>query len=344
MKKIVFDLIKSPLWIFALFTGAKSFRDNPVIGSVFLNRCGLHGLRVRVAYTLARYRRLFLKKLLTAQQQEEYKTNGYIVEREFLGKENFNLIKKEVFDSIWALREMKQGNTITRRVFLDHTTLEATHPNLAAFIRNPDLLATIRYVAGIGGEPIFSIQAVLIEANTTNDPQMVVHADTFHPNAKAWFFLENVGAEDGPFAYVKGSHVLTPERLQWEKQQSLTAKHHPIVYHARGSFRATQKDLKEMNLPDPVKMTVSENTLVVADTFGFHCRSGASHNTCRVELYATLRRNPFIPWLGFDLFSLPYIKNRSGSCSIALLSVLSKIGLRKMPWKFVRWGRVKDSI
>jgi hypothetical protein len=46
-----------PWWIAQLLTGAKSFRDNPLIGSKRLNRLGLHGWRVRATHWLAARRR-----------------------------------------------------------------------------------------------------------------------------------------------------------------------------------------------------------------------------------------------------------------------------------------------
>lgn len=114
--------------------------------------------------------------------------NGHILDTNFLDNAEFQLIKQEVFDSIWPLREMRQGGTATRRVFLDESELTSKFPKLASFITNPELLARLRFVAGVGGEPIFSIQAIFSEANANNDPQMIVHSDTFHSNAKAWFF------------------------------------------------------------------------------------------------------------------------------------------------------------
>lgn len=88
-------------------------------------------------------------------------------------------------------------------LFSDESELTYKFPKLASFITNPELLARLRFVAGVGGEPIFSIQAIFSKANTNNDPQMIVHSDTFHSNAKAWFFLEHVGEDDGPLAYVQ---------------------------------------------------------------------------------------------------------------------------------------------
>jgi hypothetical protein len=342
LKNLVINILKTPLWLFSLFTEAKTFRENPIIGSRFLNQLGLHIWRIKLAYRLADYRRPFLEKGLSVEKQAEYQQNGYTVDFDFLPADEFAAIQREVFESDWLLREMRQGGTVTRRVFLNHEDLLKTHPKLAAFMTMPAVLSRMRYVAGIGGEPIFSIQAVLSEANVDSDPQMTVHEDTFHSNAKAWFFLEQVTEDDGPFAYVVGSHKLTPERLMWEKKQSLTAKHHPVIYHARGSFRATMSDLQEMNLSAPQKMVVPANTLLIGNTLGFHHRSSANKASCRVEVYATLRRNPFLPWIGLDVFSLPHIKKRTGDYSILFLTRLQKLGLRKMAWRPVGIGKIKS--
>ena len=344
MKKILLNLLFAPIWFLGLFTSAKSFRDNPVIGSELLNQKGLHYWRVKLANWFAIYRRFFLKKHVSKDKQAEYAVNGFIRHDNFLSKDVFQSLKNEVFGLNWPLREMRQGGTVTRRVFLNAAELQDCAPTLAAFISNSELIAQLRYVAGVGGEPIFSIQAIFSEANTRSDPQMVVHADTFHANAKAWLFLEDVGENDGPFSYVAGSHLVTNERLVWEKKQSIGAKKHAIPYHAKGSFRAFDADLQEMKLNKPQKAIVGANTLVIADTFGFHSRSSSHLATCRFEIYATLRRNPFLPWVGLDLFSFPYIKERSGNISIFLLSMFSKVGLRKMPWKPVGVGKVKDAV
>lgn len=338
------SVFKPFLDFLAVFSGAKSFAGNWILGSTILNQLGLHVLRVRAAAAFAAYRRFFLKRSLNPDKLQEYQKMGFICDRDFLAPDEFRALKKEVLESEWSLREMRQGGTVTRRVFLNQVELEARHPSLAALIDNAGLLSRIRYVAGVGGAPVFSIQAVLSEAHTTDDPQMVVHSDTFHSNAKAWLFLEDVGKEDGPFAYVAGSHKATRKRLDWEKKKSLTAKHDPVVYHARGSFRATEQDLQEMGLPAPTVMVVPANTLVVADTFGFHHRSSSPHATCRVEIYAVLRRNPFLPWTGLDPLSIPYVRRRQGEFTVWVLSWLKSIGLAKMPWSQVGRGKIKDPV
>lgn len=344
MKRFLFNILRTPIWFLALFTEAKSFQENPIIGNSLLNSMGLHVLRVRFARALASIRRVFLGKHVSENKRLEYLKNGFTKDFNFLNLLEIEALKKEVFETVWPLREMRQGGTVTRRVFLNAGSLVAKCPQLHAFIHHPQLLSTLRYVAGIGGEPIFSIQAIFGEANDVQDPQTVPHADTFHSNAKAWFFLEDVNEDDCPFAYVRGSHLLTPKRIAWEKKQSISAKNHPVIYHARGSFRALEDDLLEMGLPAPEKMPVPANTLIVANMFGFHRRSISAHATCRVEIYATLRRNPFLPWLGLDIFSIPYFKRRSGDLSVKWLTMLEKFGLGRMSWRPVGEGTIKEPV
>jgi hypothetical protein len=80
---------------------------------------------------------------------------------------------------------------------------------------------------------------------------------------------------------------------------------------------------------------VRANTLIVADTFGFHGRTPSPAATRRIEIYGTLRRNPFLPWTGLDPLSVPGVRTRTGSA----LVLLDRIGIARMPWKSV--GRVR---
>lgn len=231
---------------------------------------------------------------------------------------------------------MRQGHTVTRRVFLDEASLRRTKPVLAGLMARADLSSLIRYVGGTGGVPVMSIQSILANQGVgADDPQCAIHSDTFHSTAKAWFFLHDVGSDDGPFFYVPGSHRLTPERLAWERAQSIAASRHDMRDHAEGSFRIAREDLTALGLPAPMPVTVKANTLVVADTFGFHGRTPSPGATQRVELYSTLRRNPFLPWTGLDPLALPPVKQRMGS----FLTVMDRIGLAPMPWKPV--GRLR---
>lgn len=327
------NIIKLPLWLAALGTGAKSFADNPIIGSRRLNTWGLHVRRLKLAQAMATFRRKSLAAQVSAADREAYHRDGFVIRENFLPDEVFQRLRSEVYERDWDVREMRQGNAVTRRVPLDHVDLVTDRPELAAFIRNPEVLGLIRYAASTGGNPVFSLQAIFAgDDKGAVDPQTTFHADTFQPNSKAWFFLHDVGIDDGPFAYVPGSNRLDEARLAWEYEQSLGAAKHPVVYHARGSFRAHPEDLQRMGLPEPWRMVVKANTLVIGDTFGFHARTASPQPTTRIELYASLRRNPFNPWNGLDFFSMPYVREHTGSMEIRALEKLRWAGF-KMPWK-----------
>ena len=84
--------------------------------------------------------------------------------------------------------------------------------------------------------------------------------------------LTDVAADQGPFTYVPGSHRLSPERLAWERRMSLAAARSANAEDRQGSFRIEPSELPALDLPKPRVFAVPGNTLVVADTFGFHAR------------------------------------------------------------------------
>ncbi len=333
---VLVSILKAPLWVAAVPTGAKSFVGNPVIGSARLNRWGLHVSRIRVAAVLAGWRRRWLGRHVPADQQAAFARDGFVVLPDFLPAADFARLRAETLDAPWDAHEMRQGSTVTRRILLDSGPLRRDKPVLADFLRSGKVLSLLRYIASRGGEPAFSIQCIIANAQgSADDPQCVVHADTFHSTAKAWFFLHDVGPEEGPFLYVPGSHALTPQRLAWEREQSLSARTHPSRDHAEGSFRISAEDRQRLGLPAPKSIAVRANTLIVADTFGFHGRTPSPTPTRRIEIYGSLRRNPFAPWTGLDPLSLPGVKSRLGSA----LVVLDKLGIARMPWRPV--GRIR---
>jgi hypothetical protein len=295
-------VLLAPLWLAALATDAKSFAANPIIGSRWLNRWGLHEARMRVAAKMAAARRRRLGAQVSAQDREDFLRDGFVVKPGFLPDSDFKRLRDEVFAGRWDVVEARQGPTVTRRAPLDLADLAASKPVLARFLEDHGALALMRFAAAAAGRPRFAIQAVLTDPQrSAEDPQCRTHCDSFHPMAKAWFFLTDVGPDDGPFFYVPGSHRLTAARAAWSRGQSLTAGTNPDRDHANGLLRASEEDLRRLGLPEPRRFTVPANTLVIADVFGFHGRTPRRSTTTRVELYGVLRRNPFAPWSGLQL-------------------------------------------
>jgi hypothetical protein len=284
-----------PLWILQIFTTAKSFRDHPVIGNPTFNRLGLHVFRVRLAHAVMRLRWWMLAPLVSAEQRQEFHQNGVLVIRNFLPAEHFKQLQDELKMCREPVRECVQGDTLTLRVLLDAPALRSL-PACHALVRGRDFLNLTRYCAGTLRRPMFYIQSVKnAYLPGAADPQKSLHSDTFHPTMKAWLFLGDVDEGDGPFTYVPGSHLPARGRLAWEYDQSVAGSRLSNRYSAKGSLRLDAADLEDMGLPQPVALAVPANTLVIANTHGFHCRGQATGKCSRLEIYATSRTNPFIP-------------------------------------------------
>lgn len=293
-----------------LATGAKSFRDNRFIGSRRLNRRGLHVARVRIAAALCDWRRGRLARHVKPEWIEEFRRNGFVVVRDIIPAQDFDNLRSAILAYHGPAREMRQGDAITRRMAVDPDMLREI-PALRALLKRKDLQALFNYVTSFRTTPLHYIQTIVSHTNAKGvDPQETLHADTFHSSLKSWLFLNAVALDEGPFTYVRGSHLFTPERLEWEYQRSLADPQSIDKLSARGSPRATPKDLETMKLPQPEGLALPANTLVVADTVGFHARGVSAKPGQRVEIWSYARRNPFIPWIGLDFLSLPGIAER----------------------------------
>src|SRR5262249_26773316 len=136
----------------------------------------------------------------------------------------------------------------------------------------------------------------------------------------------------GPFTYVPGSHRLAPGRLAWEGRMSLAAPRAADADTRQGSFRIEPSELAALGLSEPRVFAVPANTLVVADTFGFHARGPSAARSLRVEIWAYGRRNPFLPWAGFDPWTQVGLARRS-LFGWRLGDALERAGLKPHRWR-----------
>ena len=321
-----------PLWTAQLATGTKSFERNGVIGSRWLNERGLHAGRVSLAHRIAGARRTRLAGLVSAADLADFDRDGFVVRPNFLPDGDFAGLLQQVQSYRGPLREIAEGDTILRKIALDPKTLGAM-PTLAHVLHSPEWRGLIRYIGSRDAEPVVWIQSILRHAcDGPPDPQTALHADTFHPTVKAWLFLTDVAEDAGPFTYVSGSHRLTPERLDWERRMSLAAARSPNAENRQGSFRIKLDELAQLGLPEPRVFAVPANTLVVADTFGFHARGPSRGRSLRVEIWAYGRRSPFIPWAGFDPWTGAGLARRS-LAGWRLGDALEKVRIKPHRWR-----------
>lgn len=304
MKNFLKNLGLLPIRILSVLTPSKSFRDNPVIGSVILNRLGLHIIRVLLARAVVQLRWWVLMPLCPRKLRKAFHQNGFMVVENFLSNEDLQKIRSEVKSHTGETRQMLQGDTATQRFLLDQHNLEGK-PSLRELTESRRLQNLLRYGAAKLTPPLLYIQRIRNGIRETGtDPQKNMHADTFHPTMKAWLFLEDVTEAKGPFTYVQGSNRMTWQRLKWEYRRALVARSRPDGYSEKGSFRATEQDLAEMGLPNPEGLTLKSGTLVIANTNGFHGRGQAAPDQSRMEIWAYARPSPFNPLPGLPVKSL----------------------------------------
>lgn len=338
--------LKLPLHFLQLFSGVKSFESNSLLGSRYLNERNLHVARVKLAMCMAKMRRRRLAGLVPDHLAAEYEQDGFVCIENFLDEDHFNDLLLEVQETNFDRVDMHQGATTTRRSMIDDTDLQS-RPAIFRARDDQRLLNLVRYVASHAGQPLVTLQTVLAKASGNKDPQSDLHSDTFHATAKAWLFLNDVGEDDGPFCYVKGSHKMTQQRLAWEKVISTSIDSVDNAYSRRGSMRVSPEQLQGMGYPQPTKMVVKANTLVVANTHGFHARCASNKNTTRTEIYVSLRRNPFLPFVaaplrGLHVAALPVIKTRVNRLIIRAQAQIGKLGFKPSPWNSIGYGKTNE--
>jgi len=329
-------VVIGPVWLAQLFTGAKSFADNPILGCPAFNRRGLHAARVSVAHWFARARRGRLSHLISQGAREAFDRQGFVARPGFLRTAEFDQMVAEVKRFRGAGRETVQGDAITRRIALNPAALRRM-PSLKKLVASAEFQGLIRYAGSFDAEPMLYLQTVLTKARIgAPDPQLTLHADAFHPTVKAWLFLTDVKADAAAFTFVPGSHRLTPERLAWEHRMSIGASRSSDPLTRRGSFRIDPGELNSLNLPQPMAFDVSANTLVVADTFGFHARGPSTTPSFRVEVWAYGRHNPFMLWPRLFLWNIPVLRRWQADLFWTLGDLAEAIGLRRNVWRACR--------
>lgn len=317
-------------WL-SIFSGSKNFRDNPVIGNTQLNKWGLHVWRKNLAHRFCQKRRERLGKGLPQEWRDQYMQSGFVHIDQFLAPDRLQALRSEMLSHALPMIEMHQPPALTRRALLDETSC-AHLPAALALLRDPRLFKLMNFVAGYPGSPIITLQCISSDADQAgqSDPQTQWHTDTFHSTAKAWLFLHEVSLDEGPLAYIPGSHRFDASRKSWEQSRSESAAADANAMHAKGSWRASAEELSQMGIPveSAWQAAVAANTLVVADTGGFHRRTPSPESTVRLEIYLSLRRNPYFASLVPSVLSWPGVKQHWAHGFTQFNSFLHRQGFR----------------
>lgn len=300
----------------SILSAKKTFTD-PWIGSRYLNDHGLHRWRMRLAEACAGVRRRFSPPYPASMNHAvgQLERQGFAVVPDFLATGAFTALAAEVEQAFAALAQERpvaenttpgfgapqpfpggfdryDGGTLNRFIHID----PAKHPAAARLARDRRLDPL---TSAVCGKPHAAHKTQLYltvngREEQNADIQKVLHRDTYFSSMKFWYFLRPVTAEDGPFTYVPGSHRLTEQRLAWEQEIASAIVHqHGKQENEGGSFRIGEHELAGLGLGQPVAVTCAENTLVIANTLGFHRRGDARPGRSRLAIYGWRRPYPF---------------------------------------------------
>ena len=286
-----------------------------------------------MAHRMAQSRRRRMTASISEEDRTAFERDGFVVKRDFLPAPAYAALKREILSFEGPAREQVEGAAITRRLALDRRALSRL-PAVRGMVAGGQWLGLVRYVGSSRLEPLVYIQTIFAQAlEAAPDPQTQLHSDTFHSTVKAWLFLTDVREDEGPFVYVPGSHRPTRRRLAWERRASLVAARSADAQSAQGSLRISMPSVRRLGFGEARVFAVPENTLVVADTMGFHARGVSARPSARVEIWAYGRRNPFLPWLGLDAAGVPPIKGHAAPLYWAAMDLGERLRLGRNPWR-----------
>ena len=133
----------------------------------------------------------------------------------------------------------------------------------------------------------FNLHRVWTQKGYEKERNQELHTDIFHPSTKGWLYLDDVNYDDGPLVFVPQSNRIDSWRLKFEYKSSLLSK------KSSGSWRITKKDFnKKFNNEE--YFVVKKNTMIVADTMGFHRRGDVDNYKPRDSIHFSVRKSPFI--------------------------------------------------
>lgn len=263
----------------AVLTGSKT------IDSRALNLAGVQPLRAVLARLLYNLRRGPHEPMIS-----DLARTGILTCEDFLPPAAFTALQREAEDYMGesAPTLLHHGSTEVRHFPLEQVDAER-FPHLAQWPDHQQVMALAaaaerRKCRGRSQMPL--IEEVRVGDYSEPDPQTRLHADTFFNTHKIWLYLDDVDDDDAAFVYVPGSHLLDRVRLREDYLESTRTN--------EASRRVTDEEIRSRGLEQRI-VRCPRNTLLVANTCGYHCRGVGDAGTSRRALFMMFRFNPFAP-------------------------------------------------
>ncbi len=276
---------------------ARVFSASKTIESPILNSLGVQPLRAIFARGIYRARRDHCSGPADEFWVRALRADGIVAIHPFLPEEQFARLRAEaeiVLSHPGGFKLHQRGPTEVWHHHLRDLN-EQEFPELNRWRHHNRALNLVAAAAKRSIEPEDGLRVLERISYTDNedvDPEINLHVDTFFHTHKLWLYLDDVRMENGPFTYVPRSHRLSATRLRRDYREARTTN--------AGSRRIGEEEIEQRGLQRELLMCPA-NTLLIADTCGYHCRTLGVPGHSRRALHMSFRFNPFMPvWLKAD--------------------------------------------
>jgi len=246
-------------------------------GGLVLNILGYHILRI-ITFNL--FHSLRKKKLPKDPEgrriYREVLDNGIVSIPYFFPEDVFQKIKEECYRSEKEVISEKSPRMLRSTLVRDDKG--TSNPILEKYLAKNDLINKV--VSALLGKDILISPKVYFEetfysdedlGKPTSDFQDHLHFDVSYPTVKCLYYLNDVNEDNAAFEFVKGSQKMTLKRLWLEYKMSVAFWLWSKERRER-EFPEINLDFMRRNKMVATPIIGQGNTLVIANTMGFHRR------------------------------------------------------------------------
>ena len=262
-----------------IWSNAKKFKKS-ILADPTLNKQGLHIFRYAFSTYAARHR----------TRQPEFLDKGHVRVDNFLPDEFHKLVQSEC---------MKYPVCVNKQSFNNCYRESESNLGIDYLLNKSNMKKIVTDCIGLDNAETTALynQNTFIQRveniPNDNDEQKDIHSDIFFPAVKWWYFPDKVELGDGPFRFQTSAPTYDYLFWDWLYNQSVDLAtgfwdRNKLRGHIEGSLRATDEELKQMNISvSPI--TVEANTLIVANVQLFHGRGDTTHSHIRNAIHGSIR-------------------------------------------------------
>lgn len=269
---------------------ARIFSGDKTIDHAGLNRLGVQVFRMLAARAFYRIRPRAVDDRVESVVRE-VRQNGIVMIHDFLPPDTFEAVRSEYKQlagnpSVWST--LTRGSNVQRLAYANDMDILLIPGASAYFFDNPIIRAIFSALEKLPLEHLRVTRAfeeLTHGADGKHDPETTFHSDIFFNTHKAWLYLDDVTLDHGPLAYVKRSHLFHARQL--------AATYNDSCSRNQGSRRIPDEEIAARGLNESF-CVCPKNTLLVANTFGYHRRVQGRAGMRRIAVQLAARaQSPF---------------------------------------------------